>query len=247
MVSLQCQTCAPILGLDPRHENIPPTHACDVKLCLKAGYGSTVRSHPPGGSSRRNLVLQVPDMNKVPFRARQLHPAVVMGVKPHGEEALRLVLVPEHRSALKETMRSSEKKAWTGVLISTYEGRLDHVVRSACLQCSKGNEYTWWNFFHFLSVKFTTPLVEWSLCRSDMQLSDLTRGLFVSKRKFAASAPASRTGSCKKRSCPVRSTLRVPNYASAIILCTCILFVPEGQANCSHWDLLWTRAQPPSK
>lgn len=44
-------------------------------------------------------------MDKLPFRARQVHPAIVVRVEPDGEQALRLVLVAVDIVALTSTGR----------------------------------------------------------------------------------------------------------------------------------------------
>lgn len=42
-------------------------------------------------------------MDKLPFRARQMHPAVVMGIEPNGEQAFGLILVAVDIVALTST------------------------------------------------------------------------------------------------------------------------------------------------
>lgn len=46
-------------------------------------------------------------MDKLPFRARQMHPAIVVGVEPDGEQALRLVPVAVHIVALTSKGRAN--------------------------------------------------------------------------------------------------------------------------------------------
>lgn len=53
-------------------------------------------------------------MDKLPFRACQMHPAIVVGVEPDGEQALRLVLIAVDIVALTLTGRvDDETKART--------------------------------------------------------------------------------------------------------------------------------------
>lgn len=49
-------------------------------------------------------------MDKLPFRARQMHPAIEVRVEPDGEQALRLVLVAVDNVALTSKVKGKSER-----------------------------------------------------------------------------------------------------------------------------------------
>ena len=68
----------------------------------------TSHTHPHGRSCSNILLFKIPDMNELPFRARQKRPTVVMGVEPDREQALGFVLVSVDDGALISTEMKSD-------------------------------------------------------------------------------------------------------------------------------------------
>ena len=84
------------------------TIRCSLPCVLK-------KTHPLGGIGRNLLFFKVPNVDKMPFRARQMHPAIVVGVEPDGKQALRLVLVAVDIVALMSTGRGNNEMGATTI------------------------------------------------------------------------------------------------------------------------------------